>query len=216
MTPDCVTGAPSATVSISELAGWSGLELVARLPDGSIRRGDAPRAPSGPHSQIQRACLFRKGEAGRTRPLPRGPLITSRLSAAGARWTARQERRKEHGGEPAPSCSLREASVAPGGGHKKQMREVVFAASARRHDDEVRPVRKQKPGDTSKRGGIVFGSRREGRFEIPKPAWREWDREKTRTSANDPQRAYVLAGRDQRCSSNQGSNCKPLGGAISN
>ncbi len=38
MTPDCVTGAPSATVSISELAGWSGLELVARLPDGSIRR----------------------------------------------------------------------------------------------------------------------------------------------------------------------------------
>ena len=38
MTLDSVTGAPSATVSISELAGWSGLELVARLPDGSIRR----------------------------------------------------------------------------------------------------------------------------------------------------------------------------------
>ena len=37
-TPDCVTGAPSATVSISELAGWSGIELVARLPEGSIRR----------------------------------------------------------------------------------------------------------------------------------------------------------------------------------
>ena len=38
MTLDSVTGAPSATVSISELAGWSGLEFVARLADGSIRR----------------------------------------------------------------------------------------------------------------------------------------------------------------------------------
>jgi len=28
----------SATVSIADLAGWSGLELVARLADGSIRR----------------------------------------------------------------------------------------------------------------------------------------------------------------------------------
>jgi uncharacterized protein (TIGR00369 family) len=30
--------ARGATVSIAELAGWSGLELVARLADGSIRR----------------------------------------------------------------------------------------------------------------------------------------------------------------------------------
>lgn len=30
--------ARAATVSIAELAGWSGLELVARLADGSIRR----------------------------------------------------------------------------------------------------------------------------------------------------------------------------------
>ncbi|WID94552.1 hypothetical protein QO058_17085 [Bosea vestrisii] len=28
----------SATVSIADLAGWSGLELVARLADGSVRR----------------------------------------------------------------------------------------------------------------------------------------------------------------------------------
>ena len=32
-----VLGAPSATVSIAGLAGWSGLEFVARLADGSIR-----------------------------------------------------------------------------------------------------------------------------------------------------------------------------------
>lgn len=30
--------AHSATVSIADLAGWSGLELVTRLADGSIRR----------------------------------------------------------------------------------------------------------------------------------------------------------------------------------
>ena len=30
--------ARSATVSIADMAGWSGLELVARLADGSIRR----------------------------------------------------------------------------------------------------------------------------------------------------------------------------------
>lgn len=35
---DSPTRARSATVSISELAGCSGLELVARLADGSIRR----------------------------------------------------------------------------------------------------------------------------------------------------------------------------------
>ena len=38
MTMDSPTGARSATVSVSELAGCSGLELVARLADGSIRR----------------------------------------------------------------------------------------------------------------------------------------------------------------------------------
>jgi uncharacterized protein (TIGR00369 family) len=38
MTPDSLTGAPSATISIAELAGWSGLEFVARLADGSMRR----------------------------------------------------------------------------------------------------------------------------------------------------------------------------------
>lgn len=37
MTLDSVTGARSATASISELAGRSGLELVAGLADGSIR-----------------------------------------------------------------------------------------------------------------------------------------------------------------------------------
>ena len=35
-------------------------------------------------------------------------------------------------------------------------------------------------------GRDCFGLRGEGRFEILKPAWREWDREKTRTSAHDP------------------------------
>ena len=38
MTMDSPTEARGATVSISELAGCSGLELVARLADGSIRR----------------------------------------------------------------------------------------------------------------------------------------------------------------------------------
>lgn len=38
MTMDSPTEAHSATASISELAGCSGLELVARLADGSIRR----------------------------------------------------------------------------------------------------------------------------------------------------------------------------------
>jgi uncharacterized protein (TIGR00369 family) len=38
MTIDSPAGARSATVPISELAGCSGLELVARLADGSIRR----------------------------------------------------------------------------------------------------------------------------------------------------------------------------------
>ena len=38
MTLNSPTEARSATVSISELAGCSGLELVARLADGSIRR----------------------------------------------------------------------------------------------------------------------------------------------------------------------------------
>lgn len=38
MTMDSPTEARTATVSISELAGCSGLELVARLADGSIRR----------------------------------------------------------------------------------------------------------------------------------------------------------------------------------
>lgn len=38
MTTDSPTEARSATASISELAGYSGLELVARLADGSIRR----------------------------------------------------------------------------------------------------------------------------------------------------------------------------------
>jgi hypothetical protein len=38
MTMDSPTEARSATVSIFELAGCSGLELVARLADGSIRR----------------------------------------------------------------------------------------------------------------------------------------------------------------------------------
>jgi hypothetical protein len=38
MTLDSATGARSATVSIAELAGWSGLELVARLADGSVSR----------------------------------------------------------------------------------------------------------------------------------------------------------------------------------
>ena len=38
MTMDSPTEARSATISISELAGCSGLELVARLADGSIRR----------------------------------------------------------------------------------------------------------------------------------------------------------------------------------
>jgi hypothetical protein len=38
MTLNSVTGVPSATFSIAELAGWSGFELVARLADGSIRR----------------------------------------------------------------------------------------------------------------------------------------------------------------------------------
>lgn len=33
-----VVGPPSAAVSVGELAGWSGLELVAGLADGSIRR----------------------------------------------------------------------------------------------------------------------------------------------------------------------------------
>lgn len=35
---DPLTGARSSIVSISELASFSGLELVARLADGSIRR----------------------------------------------------------------------------------------------------------------------------------------------------------------------------------
>jgi uncharacterized protein (TIGR00369 family) len=38
MTMDPPIGARSATASISELAGFSGLEFVARLADGSIRR----------------------------------------------------------------------------------------------------------------------------------------------------------------------------------
>jgi len=38
MTMDFRTEPRSATASISELAGCSGLELVARLADGSIRR----------------------------------------------------------------------------------------------------------------------------------------------------------------------------------
>ena len=38
MTMDSPSEARSATVSIFELAGCSGLELVARLADGSIRR----------------------------------------------------------------------------------------------------------------------------------------------------------------------------------
>ena len=38
MTMDSRTEPRSATASISELAGCSGLELVARLADGSIRR----------------------------------------------------------------------------------------------------------------------------------------------------------------------------------
>ncbi|MDG4878061.1 PaaI family thioesterase [Mesorhizobium sp. WSM4935] len=38
MTQVSVTGAPGAAGSIAELAGWSGLELVAGLADGSIRR----------------------------------------------------------------------------------------------------------------------------------------------------------------------------------
>jgi acyl-coenzyme A thioesterase PaaI-like protein len=38
MTMDSPTEARRATTSISELAGCSGLELVARLADGSIRR----------------------------------------------------------------------------------------------------------------------------------------------------------------------------------
>jgi uncharacterized protein (TIGR00369 family) len=38
MTPDPATGARSANASIAELAGCSGLELVARLADGSVRR----------------------------------------------------------------------------------------------------------------------------------------------------------------------------------
>lgn len=38
MTQVSVTGARDATVSVAEAAGWSGLELVAGLADGSIRR----------------------------------------------------------------------------------------------------------------------------------------------------------------------------------
>ncbi|WP_292234101.1 PaaI family thioesterase [Mesorhizobium sp.] len=38
MTQASVTGARSAAVSIAESAGWSGLELVAGLADGSVRR----------------------------------------------------------------------------------------------------------------------------------------------------------------------------------
>ena len=38
MTMDSPTKARGETVSISELAGCSGLELVARLADGSVRR----------------------------------------------------------------------------------------------------------------------------------------------------------------------------------
>ena len=38
VTMDSQTEAPSATLSLSELAGCSGIELVARLADGSIRR----------------------------------------------------------------------------------------------------------------------------------------------------------------------------------
>jgi hypothetical protein len=42
MTMDSPIEARSATVSISELVGCSGLELVARLADGSIRRPPIP------------------------------------------------------------------------------------------------------------------------------------------------------------------------------
>ena len=67
MTPDCVTGAPSATVSISELAGWSGLELVARLPDGSIRRRRRRRSPSSFRSPLadSTCLLIPKGRGGK-------------------------------------------------------------------------------------------------------------------------------------------------------
>ena len=68
MTPDSVTGAPSATVSISELAGWSGLELVARLPDGSIRRPRwRRRSPSSFRSPLANSTclLIPKGRGGK-------------------------------------------------------------------------------------------------------------------------------------------------------
>lgn len=38
MTLNLVSDAHGATLSIAELAGWSGLDLVAGLADGSIRR----------------------------------------------------------------------------------------------------------------------------------------------------------------------------------
>ena len=38
MTMDSPTEARSTTVSIADMAGWSGLELVSRLAEGSVRR----------------------------------------------------------------------------------------------------------------------------------------------------------------------------------
>jgi hypothetical protein len=58
MTLDSATGARSATVSIAELAGWGGLELVARLADGSIRR--PPMAETLPFT----CFLRRKARSG--------------------------------------------------------------------------------------------------------------------------------------------------------
>jgi uncharacterized protein (TIGR00369 family) len=59
MTMDSPTGARSATVSISELAGCSGLELVARLADGSIRR--PPMAETLPFTLLP----LEEGKVGR-------------------------------------------------------------------------------------------------------------------------------------------------------
>jgi hypothetical protein len=69
MTMDSPTEARNATAPISELAGRSGLELVAKLADGSIRRPSM--AETLPFTLLPR----RKARSGSWPPLSRAFAI---------------------------------------------------------------------------------------------------------------------------------------------
>jgi hypothetical protein len=79
MTMDSPTKARNATAPIPRLAGWSGLELVARLADGSIRR--PPMAETLPFTLLPPE----EGKVGLlATPEPRFCNLTKRFTAAGS------------------------------------------------------------------------------------------------------------------------------------